>query len=342
MQKLDESARQAALRRWDAVAKPLRSLGEFEPMIARIAAIQGTADVRLSPRCVLTFCGDHGVVAQGVSQSGSEVTAKVARAIAQGESNVNLMAAAAGADVFAVDMGMVESVPGVLDCRLGAGTADMTQGPAMTLAQAERGLQAGIDMVGQMKEKGYRLMAVGEMGIGNTTAAAALACALLGGDVEKWTGRGAGLSDAGLQRKREAVRQALRLHQPADALAALARLGGFEIAGMAGAFLGGAEHGVPMVIDGVISAVAALTAERLQPGTRQFLLASHASREPASAALMEALDLHPVIDAGLALGEGTGAVMLFPLLDMAYRVYAGTHTFSSLDMAAYTPQEGKP
>ncbi len=340
MQKLDESARQAALRRWDAVAKPLRSLGAFEPMIAQIAAIQGTADVRLSPRCALVFCGDHGVVAQGVSQSGSDVTAKVARAVAGGESNINLMAAAAHADVFAVDMGMAETVPGVIDCRLGAGTADMTQGPAMTRQQAEQGLRAGRDLVGQMKQKGYRLMAVGEMGIGNTTAAAALACALLGGDVEKWTGRGAGLSDAGLRRKRQAVRQALTVNQPTDALDALAKLGGFEIAGMAGAFLGGAEHGVPMVVDGVISAVAALIAQRIQPGARQFLLPSHASREPAAMAIMEALELRPVIEAGLALGEGTGAVMLFPLLDMAYRVYAGSHTFDSLQMEAYKPQEG--
>lgn len=340
MQKLDESARRAALRRWDAVAKPLRSLGAFEPMIAQIAAIQGTADVRLSPRCALVFCGDHGVVAQGVSQSGSDVTAKVARAVAGGESNINLMAAAAHADVFAVDMGMAETVPGVIDCRLGAGTADMTQGPAMTRQQAEQGLRAGRDLVGQMKQKGYRLMAVGEMGIGNTTAAAALACALLGGDVEKWTGRGAGLSDAGLQRKRQAVRQALAVNQPTDALDALAKLGGFEIAGMAGAFLGGAEHGVPMVVDGVISAVAALIAQRIQPGAQQFLLPSHASREPAAVAIMEALELCPVIEAGLALGEGTGAVMLFPLLDMAYRVYAGSHTFDSLQMEAYKPQEG--
>lgn len=340
MQNFDESAYLAALRRWDAVAKPLRSLGAFEEMIARIAAIQGTADVRLSPRCALTFCGDHGVVAQGVSQSGSEVTAKVARAVVNGESNINLMASAANADVFAVDMGMAETVPGALDRRLGEGTADMTQGPAMSRHQAEKGLRAGRDLVGQMKEKGYRLMAVGEMGIGNTTAAAALTCALLGGEVEKWTGRGAGLSDAGLKRKREAVERALAVNRPADALDALTKVGGFEIAGMAGAFLGGAEHGVPMVIDGVISAVAALVAERIQPGARRFMLPSHESLEPASAALMDALSLHPVIHAGLALGEGTGAVMLFPLLDMAERVYAGPHTFDSLRMEAYKPQEG--
>lgn len=340
MQNFDESAYLAALRRWDAVAKPLRSLGAFEEMIARIATIQGTADVRLSPRCVLTFCGDHGVVAQGVSQSGSEVTAKVARAVVNGKSNINLMAAAANADVFAVDMGMAETVPGALDRRLGAGTADMTQGPAMSRQQAEMGLRAGRDLVGRMKEKGYRLMAVGEMGIGNTTAAAALTCALLGGEVEKWTGRGAGLSDAGLKRKREAVERALAVNRPADALDALTKVGGFEIAGMAGAFLGGAEHGVPMVIDGVISAVAALVAERIRPGARRFMLPSHESLEPASAALMDALSLHPVIHAGLALGEGTGAVMLFPLLDMAERVYAGPHTFDSLRMEAYKPQEG--
>lgn len=340
----NEAARLEALRRWDAVAKPLRSLGAFEAMLAQIAAIQGTADMSLTPRCVLVFCGDHGVVRQGVSQSGSDVTARVALSIAQGTSNINLMAGAAGAAVFAADMGMIENVPGTLDRRVGAGTADMTQGPAMTRAQAEIALRAGCDLVGEMKQKGYRMIAVGEMGIGNTTAAAALACALLGGSPEQWTGRGAGLSDAGLLRKREAVRRALAINRPdpANALDVLAKVGGFEIAGMAGAFLGGAVHGVPMVIDGMISAVAALIAQRLCPEARRYMFPSHASREPASAALMEALALRPVIDGGMALGEGTGAAMLFPLLDMACAVYAGSHTFGSLGMAAYTPQEGNP
>ena len=339
---LSETARREAHRRWDAVAKPLGSLGAFEDTLAQIAAIQGTADIALSPRCVLVFCADHGVTAQGVSQSGSEVTALVAKAIAEGTSNINLMAKAAHADVFAVDMGMLSPIPGAMDRRQGCGTADFTLGPAMTRDQAQNAVQAGVDLVGDMKGRGYRLIATGEMGIGNTTAAAALACALLRLPPVEAAGRGAGLSDAGLRRKIGAIRQALEINRPSNPMDALAKLGGFEIAGMVGAFLGGAIHGVSIVIDGVISASAALIAARLRPEARAFMLPSHMSRAPGAKALMEALALRPVIDAGMALGEGTGAVMLFPLLDMAQAVYGGAHTFDSLGMAAYQPQEGKP
>ena len=341
---LHEAARAEAVRRWDAVAKPLRSLGRFETMIAQIAAIQGTADVCLSPRCALVFCGDHGVVAQGVSQSGSDVTARVAASIVRGESNISLMARAAGAEAIAVDMGMIEPVPGTIDRRVGAGTNDLSLGPAMTRSQAEQALAAGVALVGEMKERGYMLIATGEMGIGNTTAATALACALLSADPDVWTGRGAGLSDAGLLRKRAAIRRALAVNRPdlADPVGALAMLGGFEIAGMAGAFLGGAIHGVPVVIDGAISAAAALVAARICPAAREFMLPSHLSGEAMTAAVMQALGLEPVIRGGMALGEGTGAVMLFPLLDMALSVYQGPHTFDSLGMAAYQPQEGQP
>ena len=341
---LSQDAYEAARRQWDAVAKPLHSLGLLEDMIAQIAAIQGTADVALLPRCVLVFCADHGVVAQGVSQSGPEVTALVAKALAEGRSNVNLLAAAAQAQVFAVDMGMLQPVAGLTDCRQGPGTADFTLGPAMTRAQAERALQAGMDQVGRLKKQGFRLIATGEMGIGNTTAAAALACALLNEAPEKMTGRGAGLSDEGLKRKLSAIRRALTVNRPdpADPVDALAKVGGFEIAGMAGAFLGGAVYGVPLVIDGVISAAAALIAARICPEAKEYMLPSHESRSPAAQALLAALGLRPVLRAEMALGEGTGAVMLFPLLDMACRLYSGTHTFDSLGIEAYQPQEGRP
>ena len=341
---LSAAAYEAALRRWDAVAKPLGALGRFEETLARIAAIQGTADIALTPRCALVFCADHGVVAQGVSQSGSEVTALVAQSIVRGASNINLMAAAAQADVFAVDMGMLSPVPGTLDRRQGCGTADFSKGPAMSRAQAENAVQAGVDLVGRMKDQGYRLVATGEMGIGNTTAAAALACALLNLSPAETAGRGAGLSDDGLRRKIRVIQRALEMNRPDenDPMDILSRLGGFEIAGMAGAFLGGAVHGVPIVMDGLISSAAALLAARICPETRQFILPSHMSRSPGAKALMNALRLRPVIDAGMALGEGTGAVMLFSLLDMAHRVYSGTHTFDSLGMDAYRPQEEKP
>ncbi len=345
-QKIDERAREAARRRWDAVAKPLHSLGLLEDMVSRLAGIGGSADVRLDRRCALVFCGDHGVVAQGVAQSGSEVTALVARSIAEGTANVNLMAASAGADVLAVDVGMARDVdhPALLRRKIARGTDDITLGPAMSPEQARRALQIGIDVVGEMKSKGYGIAAVGEMGIGNTTSASAVACALLELPPERLTGRGAGLSDAGLTRKREAVRRAIQVNRPDphDPLDVLAKLGGYDIAGMAGAFLGGMIHRMPMIVDGMISAAAALLAERVCPGTREFMLPSHVGREPASARLLRALGLSPVISAQLALGEGTGAVLLIPMLDMALRVYNGTHTFENLGMEAYAPQEEKP
>ena len=336
------NARELAQYRWNHVAKPLHSLGRLEEMIVRIADIQQTADVCLSPRCVLVFCGDHGVVKEGVTQSGQEVTALVAKSIAEGTANVNLMASAAQADVFAVDMGMEQDVPGTIRLKNAYGTANMAKGPAMTRSQAEAAVRSGIDLVGQMKEKGYRLIATGEMGIGNTTASTALSCALLGLEPKEIVGRGAGLSDSGLTRKQNAIERALSVNNPDshDSMDVLAKVGGYEIAGMVGTFLGGMKHRVPVVIDGVISAVAALTAVRICPECRKFMLPSHMSREPAMVKIVQELGLDPIIHADMALGEGTGAVALFPLLDMAHRVYTGPHTFDDLGMDAYTPQEG--
>ena len=335
------SIRTQAQERWDHVAKPLHSLGRLEELIVQIAGIQQTVDVRIDKRCALVFCADHGVVAQGVTQSGSEVTALVAQSIAEGTANINLMAKAAHADVFAVDMGMLHPVAGAIDCRIACGTKDMAFEPAMTRSQAEAAVQAGMDLVKEMKKHGYQLIATGEMGIGNTTASTAMACALLGLSPDELTGRGAGLSDAGLNRKRNVIKQALQMHRPdqADPMDILAKVGGLEIAGMAGAFLGGIRHGVPVVIDGVISAVAALTAARIDPGAVECMLPSHMSREPAMVRIMQELNLHPILHADMALGEGTGAVALLPLLDMALNVYHGTHTFDDLGMDAYTPQE---
>ena len=337
------NAREQAQWKWDHVAKPLHSLGLLEDMIVKIAGIHETADVRIDRRCALVFCADHGVVAEGVSQSGSEVTQLVAQSIAEGTANINLMAGFSNADVYAVDMGMLNPVPGTLDRRIAEGTTNMAKQPAMTCEQAQSALQAGIDLVGEMKEKGYQIILTGEMGIGNTTASTAMSCALLGFSPEKLTGRGAGLSDAGLVRKRNAIERALSVNQPDanDPVDVLAKVGGLEIAGMAGAFLGGVKHRVPVVIDGVISAVAALVAARICPEAKDFMLPSHMSREPAAIRIMDELNLKPIIHADMALGEGTGAAALLPLLDMALRVYHGPHTFDDLGMDAYTPQEGK-
>lgn len=341
---LDTTAQAQARDRWNSIAKPLRSLGIFEDMVVQIAGIQETPDVRLDRRCALIFCADHGVVSEGVSQTGSDVTVLVARSIADGTANINLMAQTAGVDVFSVDMGMCADIkgPSAITRKQTCGTGNIAIGPAMSREQAQNAIQSGIDLIGEMKDAGYQIVVTGEMGIGNTTSSSALACALLNMPVEKMTGRGAGLTDAGLKRKMHAIQRALEVNHPDadDPLDVLSKVGGYEIAGMTGAFLGGMVHRLPVVIDGVISAVSALLAVRMCPAVRDFMLASHMSREPAGRAIMDALGKQPVVDAGMALGEGTGAVMLLPLLDMALSVYKGTHTFDGLGMTAYEPLGG--
>lgn len=336
-------AMEAARARWNAVAKPLGALGELEAMVVKIAGIAGDAQVDISRRAALIFCADHGVVAEGVTQSPSQVTAVVAESMVRNDSNINHMAAAARADVFPIDVGMLTEVEGMICRKSRRGTANMTLGPAMTRQEAEEAIQTGIDFVGQLKAGGYRIAVTGEMGIGNTTASTAIACAILGIAPQRLTGRGAGLSDAGLMRKVAAIERALAVNRPRadDAVDVLSKVGGLEIAAMAGAFLGGMAHGLPVVIDGTIAAAAALVAHTLCPAVVDFVLPSHMSREGAAPLIMEKLGLRPVIFADLALGEGTGAVMLLPILDMTLSVYGSAHTFHSLGMEPYTPKGGR-
>ena len=341
----NKAAADAAARQWDGIAKPLGSLGLLEEDIVRIAALTGNADVRLQKRALLVFCADHGVTAKGVTQCGSEVTAKVAAALARGMSTVNPMARIANCEVIPVDMGILDfsPIPGVISRRVGNGTADLSEGPAMTRGQCRQAIAAGADLVREMAEEGFRIVAVGEMGIANTTSAAAVAACLLHLAPEDVTGRGAGLSDEGLKRKREAVRSALQVNRPdaEDVLDVLAKVGGFELAGMCGAFLGAGNEKIPVIIDGMISAVAALCAMHMKPTARAAFLASHVSSEPAGKILLDALGLQAPLHAGMHLGEGSGAVCLLPLLDQALAVYHSGQNFEKLGIEAYTPQNGK-
>jgi nicotinate-nucleotide--dimethylbenzimidazole phosphoribosyltransferase len=336
-------AAQAARLHWYSVAKPLNSLGVLEDMVVKLAGIQGTEQVEIDRRCCLTFCADNGVVAEGVTQTEAYVTALVALSIARGTGNICQMAKVAHCDVFPVDVGMLEMVdhPRVINRRVGPGTRNIAQGPAMTREQCVQAIRAGEELVCGMAGMGYKLIATGEMGIGNTTTASAVACALTGEEVSRMTGRGAGLTDEGLGRKHAAIERALAVNRPdqADAVDVLMKVGGFDIAAMAGAFLGGAKYGVAVLVDGFISSVAALCAQKLMPETKDFMLASHVSREPAGALILEALGLTPVITAGMALGEGTGAVAAMPLIDMALAVYRGA-TFDDIKVEAYKPLGG--
>ena len=338
----DESARQAAHRKWNDCAKPLGSLGLLETAIEQIAALTGSSEITLFPRSVLVLCADNGVVAQGVTQSASNVTAIVAENLAQKRTAVCRMAQVANCQVVPVDMGILDFSPmeGVLDRRIGNATGDISQGPAMTREQAAKAVVTGIQLVREQKEQGVRLLATGEMGIGNTTTSSAVAAVLLAQPVQTMTGRGAGLSDAGLARKVDTIRRGIACNapDPDDALDVLGKLGGFDIAGLCGMFLGGALAGVPVLMDGFISGVAALCAVRLCPAASKAVFASHCSTEPAARLVLNALGKTPLLTAGLHLGEGTGAVASIPLWDMALAVYEGCYSFAEGGIAPYTPQ----
>lgn len=336
------NAEREARRRWDSLAKPLGSLGLLEDAVVRIAALTGNADMDLSRRTLLVFCADNGVVAQGVTQTDSSVTAAVARALAAGESTVCHMARTANCHVIPVDVGILDfpGAPGVLDRRVRSGTGDITQGPAMSREECVRAIETGAALVREQKEAGVSILAAGEMGIGNTTTSSAVASVLLGRPPAEMTGRGAGLSDAGLARKIAAVERAIQVNRPdpADPVDVLAKVGGLDLAALCGVYLGGGSYRAPVLLDGFISSVAALCAARLRPETKRAMLASHVSAEPAGRLVLDELGLKPLITAEMRLGEGSGAVAALPLLDMALSVYHSGHTFGKMGMEPYIPQ----
>ena len=353
---LDQAACKRARDKWNGVAKPIGSLGVLEDAVVQIAGLTGNEDVHIDKRAVVVMCADNGVVVEGVSQSGPEVTLAVADNIARGESSVCSMGRPHRIDAFAVDMGMATASadPRVIDRHVARGTGNIAEGPAMTREQAQAAIQSGIDMVADLKGKGYDIIASGEMGIGNTTSSSALLAALLGLSADVLVGRGAGLSPEGIVRKRNAVQRAIAVNAPdaGDPLDVLAKVGGFDIAGIVGLFIGGALYRVPVVVDGFISMVAAYVATRIAPRSVVAMLASHTSAEPAVRFIQEALVLAagceeaglaeagigfvPVIQASMRLGEGTGAVCLIPLLDSALTLYNGS-TFADIAIDAYDP-----
>ncbi len=339
----DKNAEKEAKRCWDSIAKPLGSLGLMEDMIIKIAALRGNAGIKLADRRLLVFCADNGLVARGVTQCGSEVTGKVAAALAEGRSSVSPMARMSACRVIPVDMGMRDfpGHPGVENRRIRNGTADICRGPAMSRAECRRALETGAALAGQCAEEGADILLIGEMGIGNSSTAAAVSAVLLNVPPENAAGRGAGLSEEGLRRKRQAVAQAIAYNRPdpADPEEVLQTVGGLDLAAMCGAYIGAAAYRIPAVIDGFISAAAALCALRMCPAAGKAMLASHVSAEPAGRMLMNALGLEAPIHAGMRLGEGSGAVMMLPMLDLALSVYSSGQSFGRLGIEAYTPQK---
>lgn len=342
MQKIrpvDAAAMAAAKQHWDGLGKPLGSLGRLEKALIQIAGIQRTGDVHIDRKALVIMCADNGVVEEGVTQCGQEVTATVAENFLDEKSCVAIMCRRTGTKICPVDIGMAVDTPRVEKRKIAYGTKNMAKEPAMTREQAVAAIEVGIAKAEELHAQGYEMLATGEMGIGNTTTSSAMTAVYLGLDVETVTGRGAGLSSHGLQRKIHAIKQAIAVNQPdpEDPLDVLAKVGGLDIAGMCGLFLGGAAQQMPVVMDGFISQVAALTAMRLVPECADYILASHVSEEPGANILLKALEKDAFLTCGMRLGEGSGAVALFPILDFASDIYHKMSTFVQADIVEYQP-----
>lgn len=338
----DPWAMKSAQRQWDSIAKPLHGLGLLEDIVVKIAGMTGSPRVRMEKKGLIIMCADNGVVEEGVTQTGQHVTAVVAENFLKEQSSVALMCGRAGVDVFPVDVGIVTdtSVPSF---KTSYGTKNMCKEPAMSREEAIHAILVGWNMVRVKKEEGYDILAIGEMGIGNTTTSSAVSAVLLGEEPEKMTGRGAGLSDEGLMKKKRAIWRAICLHKPnpVDPMDVLSKVGGFDLAGLVGVCLGGAYFKIPIVIDGFITATAALAATRICPLVKDYLLASHTSKEPGMVRILEELELEASLHCNMCLGEGTGAIALIPVLELALEVYQKMGTFADHQLESYKELGGK-
>ena len=329
---LDERAVAAALARHDRLTKPPGSLGRLEALGARLAGLAGVCPPPVpAPAVVAVFAADHGVVAAGVTPWPQDVTAQMVANFVHGGAAINAIAGQVGATVHVVDVGVASDVseyPKVEHRKVRAGTADLSTGPAMSDAEARAALDVGASVANMLVDEGARLLVTGEMGIGNTTASAAIIAALTGADAATVTGRGTGIDDAMLEHKRAVVAGAVaRTTDARDPVSLLAEIGGLEIAALAGYVVAGAARNLPVVVDGVIALAGVLVADALVPGVRDRCIAGHRSTEPGATVALAHLGLEPLLELDLRLGEGTGACLAVPIVQGAARVLNEMATF---------------
>jgi nicotinate-nucleotide--dimethylbenzimidazole phosphoribosyltransferase len=337
---LDESAVRAAREHQNRLTKPRGSLGALEELSVRLSGIAGACPPPMpEPAAVAVFAADHGVYAQGVTPWPQEVTAQMVQNFLAGGAVVNAFARQVGATVIVVDVGVragLPPAPGLIGRRIAPGTADMTRAPAMTPRQARSAVETGIEIARDLVAGGNRCLLTGDMGIANTTASAALVAAFTGADPANVTGHGTGIDDAMHTHKIEVVRKALARADTGTPLTTLAQVGGLEHAAIAGFVLGAAARRVPVVLDGVIAGAAALAAVALAPDARDACVAGHRSAEPGHAAALRHMGLRPLVDLGMRLGEGTGALLALPLVQSAARVLREVATFDAAGVADKT------
>ncbi len=333
---VDDQGRMRARQRADALLMPKRALGTLLDLGEKVAGIAGFPTPDLSRKMVVVMAGDHGVTAEGVSAYPSEVTGQMVRGFVAGLGGINVLARHAGIEVRVVDMGCradfsdLVAAGSVIDARVGPGTANMRRGPAMSRAQALQCIQRGAAIARGLASEGVRMLGTGDMGIGNTTPSTAIAALATGRPVAALTGRGTGVDDAALARKIRVIEESIaaRAPDPRDPLDILAKVGGFEIGGIAGLILGAAETRTPVVIDGVISVAGAAIAWMLEPRLTGFMFAAHRSVEPAQSALLSLMGLEPILDLGMRLGEGTGCALAMPVIEAGVKVIREMATFT--------------
>ncbi len=341
IQPLDVKAMEKAQARLDSLTKPLGSLGRLEDIVKQLAGITGDVFPSVDKKTVVIMCADNGVVDEGVSSCPKSVTSSVTQNFMKGFTGINVFTRHVRADILVVDIGVDDDIScdGIIDRKIRKGTWNIAKGPAMTREEAVKAIETGIDIVRELKEKGTNLLGTGEMGIGNTTTSSAVSAVLTGNSVDVMVGRGSGLTNEAFDKKIEIIKDCIDLNKPDcdDPVDVLAKLGGFDIAGLTGCFIGAAVYRIPILIDGFISATAALTAIKINPEVKNYIFPSHGSAEPGNKKIMEALDLKPYLDLGMRLGEGTGAAIGFHIIDAAVTAYKEMGTFGDANIEQYKP-----
>lgn len=339
---IDRASMEEAWTCWDSLCKPLRGLGWLEEVLVQMAGIYRTPRPHPDKRAVVIMGADNGVVKEGVTQTDSSVTIQVLENMGDKLSTACVMCRLAGCDVIPVNIGSLTDGkhPKIKNKAVRHGTGNIAEGPAMTREECIQAILTGADTVRELKEEGYNLIVTGEMGIGNTTTSSACAAVIFDQEVEAVTGRGAGLSTAGLERKVQAIKKAIAVNRPdkTDAIDVISKVGGLDIAGMVGCYLGAAYYQMPILIDGFISAVSAYFAGMLCKTAKEYMIPTHCSAEPASRLVMDRLDMKAPLQAGMHLGEGTGAIMGLSLIDQALNVYYHLTTWDGGHVEAYVHQ----
>lgn len=335
----DESIYNAIRNNWDKISKPIDSMGEFEHLTAKIGAVQNTEYPRFDKVVTAVFAADNGIVEAGVSQCGQDVTAICANGIADGKKSVNVMAALNNIEVQLIDVGVnaILKSNNVIDKKIRKGTRNFAIEPSMTEAETMTALGIGFELAKEYKNNNYDIICLGEIGIGNTTTSSAVIASILKVPAQKVTGRGAGLTNEGLIKKISIIDEAIKKYNLYDEnpIGVLQKVGGYDIASMTGLIIGASYYKIPVVLDGLISSAAALLANELVDGVNNYMIPSHSSAESASLMVLNHLKLKPVINANMALGEGTGAVLMIPMIRTAYEVYKSCTSFNDDGIKAY-------